>query len=170
MKTALQSIVVCLALVGIWFIATSLSGASRAGKHGAEVTAVAAVAPSRPIPAPTILPLGAALIVVKPGQSMQIPFAVRPKAEGETFVEGKYVAIGGAGNDITALLLDDDSYVNWVNHHPSQSLFQHIRESAATIKAGPLDPGVYHLVFDNRFSVFSQKVIQNTLQIRFQPN
>lgn len=93
---------------------------------------------------------------VPAGSYFAVAFSV---PQGTAEVVGHIAAIGGSGNDIGAYVLGDDAFTNFVNGHEFRAYFSDEKTSATVIQAGPLPPGSYHLVFDNRFSAISAKTV-----------
>jgi hypothetical protein len=74
--------------------------------------------------------------------------------------DGTFTASGGSGNDVEAYVLSEQDFLNWQNGHDSRSLYNSGKVTTATISVDlPDDAGVYYLVFNNRFSLFSPKTV-----------
>lgn len=88
-------------------------------------------------------------------------------AEGHTAkLEGHFAATGGPRNTIEAWVLDDDAYVNWANHHQVRALYNSQKVTVGTIKLY-LQPGKYHVVFDNLFSIMTPKAIEANMALEY---
>ncbi len=72
---------------------------------------------------------------------------------------GNFRAFGGSGNDIVVLVMDADSYVNWTNGHDVNVAYNSGQVTVGRLSVG-LSPGRYCLVFDNRFSVVTNKSVE----------
>lgn len=75
-----------------------------------------------------------------------------------TTVKGKFRATGGSHNDIEVYILDDDGFENWRNGNQAQTYYNSGRVTVGTYGV-TLPAGSYHLVFNNRFSVVSNKAV-----------
>ena len=80
-------------------------------------------------------------------------------------ITGSFRASGGSGNDISVLVLSDMDFTNWNNGHESHCVYQ-----SGTVTVGQIDtfflvPGKYHLVFSNKFSVFTSKNVATNINI-----
>jgi hypothetical protein len=85
-------------------------------------------------------------------------FTVDTATMSGVVVQGEFVVSGGLRNDITALVMDDISFTNWVNYHEVQSLYDSGPVTAAEFSVPITESDMYYLVFDNRFSVFKKTV------------
>jgi hypothetical protein len=84
-----------------------------------------------------------------------------PDGAYNVHLDGNFTASGGAGNDIEVFLLPEDDFVNWENRHPGKAYYNGGKATQGTIKVGlPSGTGVYELVFNNRFSLFTGKSIE----------
>jgi hypothetical protein len=111
--------------------------------------------------------LGSSEIVVPPGRFSYTRFDV--PASNEFWVAGHYRATGGAGNDIQVMLMDADSFANFKNRHTFKTYYSSPKETAGTLAVGKLPAGTYYLIFSNLFSIFSNKVVQNGIQLQATP-
>jgi hypothetical protein len=81
-------------------------------------------------------------------------------------VEGTFSA-SGANNDIEVLLLEESQYLNWQNRHQFRAAYQSGRVTADRLKVElPTEPATYFLIFNNRFSLISNKGIVADLKLR----
>jgi len=100
-------------------------------------------------------------VTVPPGKWVSQKFTVfRQGAK----VEGKFRAEGGFGNDIQALILDEDAYENFSNGHSVKTYFNSNKVTVGRISI-TLSEGVYYLVFTNAFSLASNKVVTSDIYI-----
>jgi hypothetical protein len=82
--------------------------------------------------------------------------------QGATGVQlhGNFTASGGLTNDIEVFLLSSDDFVNWQNRHPARSLYNSGKVTVGTLNVNlPSDAGTYYLVFNNRFSLLTQRSV-----------
>lgn len=73
-------------------------------------------------------------------------------------VMGRFEAQGGSGNDIRCVLLDQDSFANWRSGHSAKAFYDSGKTTIGNIDV-QVPEGRYFLVFDNRFSVMSNKAV-----------
>jgi hypothetical protein len=81
-------------------------------------------------------------------------------------VVGRFRAEGGSGNDIKCLILDADSFENWLNGHTVKTYYSSEKITVANININ-LPPGEYVLVFDNTFSGLSNKAVTANVEMRW---
>jgi hypothetical protein len=109
---------------------------------------------------PHSVPITNGALTVNAGSFSWYTFAVPPGATVVT-VSGHFAATGGFRNDIMAYVLDADSFVNFRNHHPVNTLYNSGKLTQSQISATlPNGSGTYYLVFDNRFSIITPKAVQ----------
>jgi hypothetical protein len=81
---------------------------------------------------------------------------------------GKFAATGGLHNSIEVWVMNDDQFVNWRNKHGVAPLYNSRMVTQSTIKLPlPTDPGTYHIVFNNRFSLLTPKAVETKLMLRY---
>ncbi len=112
--------------------------------------------------------LGQAVIVntaftVKAGDAKYWNFHVG--SDGANVV-GRFRAEGGSGNDIKCLILDADSFENWQNGHRVRTYYNSEKITVANINVN-LPQGEYVLVFDNTYSVLTNKAVTANVEIRW---
>jgi hypothetical protein len=91
-----------------------------------------------------------------------------PSGAYNVSIKGHFSATGGTGNDIDALLLTADDYVNWQNGHTFQTLYNSGQVTQETVNVKlPEDGGKYYFVFNNKFSLFTPKAVQANLAMTF---
>ena len=94
-------------------------------------------------------------------------FSVRDGQE-RTQLVGHFSATGGPHNSIEVWVMNDDEFVNWRNHHPVKALYNSRRVTQGTVKIPLSDPGMYHVVFNNDFSVLTPKAVEVQLSLERQ--
>jgi hypothetical protein len=85
--------------------------------------------------------------------------------DGAALVAGRFEANGGSGNDIEAFITDADNFENWKNGHQSRVNYQSGRATVGNIELATSRPGTYYLVFNNRFSLLSNKAITSSINL-----
>jgi hypothetical protein len=79
-------------------------------------------------------------------------------------IKGHFSATGGTGDDIIALVLTADDFVNWQNGHTFHTLYNSGQVSQETVNVKlPDDAGKYYFVFNNKFSLLTPKAVQVNL-------
>ena len=81
-------------------------------------------------------------------------------------VVGRFRAEGGGGNDIRCLIMDPDSFENWRNGHRVRAYYNSERITVANIDVR-LGEGDYVLVFDNTYSVLTNKAVTANVEMRW---
>ncbi len=90
-----------------------------------------------------------------------------PSGASNIQVSGSFTASGGSGNDIKVLILAQSDFTNWKNGHSAQCYYQSGQTTTGTISASLPTSGTYVLVFDNTFSVFSQKNVNTQADVSY---
>ena len=82
-------------------------------------------------------------------------------------ISGTFNATGVTGNDIEAVIADEDNLTNWMNGHQA-NVFWHTpgRETAGSFQVR-VRPGTYYLGLSNRFSVFADKNVLVNASLRY---
>jgi hypothetical protein len=120
-----------------------------------------------PLPQPRVMNIVDTAFTLNAAQGMNWNFTV-PVNATEVRVEGTFTASGGTGNDVEVYLLNDDEFVNWQNHHAVSTLYNSGRMTQGTLDAVlPSGTGTYHLVFNNKFSLFSPKAVRASIRLHF---
>jgi hypothetical protein len=97
-------------------------------------------------------------IVVKAQGYVQYRLTITPEMVEPT-VAGDFNASGGTGNDIQAVIADEENYPNWINGHQAQVLWATQGKQTTGNLEVRLQPGMYYLVFSNKFSAFTEKQV-----------
>jgi hypothetical protein len=116
----------------------------------------------------TASPLGQGVIVntaftVKAGDAKY--WNIHVGSDGANVV-GRFRAEGGSGNDIKCLILDADSFENWRNGHRVRTYYNSEKITVANINVN-LPQGEYVLVFDNTYSVLTNKAVTANVEMRW---
>jgi len=84
-----------------------------------------------------------------------------PPGATSVLLHGNFTASGGMGHDIEAYVLPEADYVNWQNGHAAKTFYNSGKVTVGTLNVTlPSDAGTYYLVFNNRFSLLSQKAVR----------
>src|SRR4030067_335306 len=106
------------------------------------------------------------LLTINGGSYQYYQFTV-PSGASDIQVSGTFTASGGSGNDSKVYVLDSTSFVNWKNGHTVSTYYKSGQLATATISATLPSGGTYYLVYDNTFSVFSQKHVHTHATLSF---
>jgi len=90
-----------------------------------------------------------------------------PSGAKDAVLQGHFTATGGANNDIEVSLMDDDAFVNWQNRHSVTPIYISGRVTQGTLNVSLPNAGTYYLIFNNRFSVFSPKAVQDNVSLTY---
>jgi len=91
-----------------------------------------------------------------------------PAGARDVKIGGRFTATGGSGNDVEVSLMNEDQFVNWSNRHPVTPIYASQRVTQGTLDLPlPSDAATYYIVFDNRFSVFSPKAVQDNVALQY---
>jgi len=125
-----------------------------------------------PTPTPTVTStpaiknlLDKKLINVAARDYWSLEFEVTPE-EATLVLQGEFVAMGGSGNDIDLFVMDEINLKNWENNHPATFIYHSGQLTAAKWELTLSQPDIYYIVFSNRFSLFSNKVINVTATLK----
>lgn len=117
--------------------------------------------PPPPPPPPTVVSvLDDPVLRLPPGEHFDTAFvAYDPHSRPCTFY-GHVLGLEGGRRDVEVYLLDEDGHVNWHNGIEPNSLYASGRTAATTLELPLREPGRYHLLISNQFSVFTAKTVQ----------
>lgn len=80
---------------------------------------------------------------------------------------GSFQALGGKGNDIEVLVMDQNAYALWQRGNPVFTYYSSGKVSSGEINID-LPIGVYYIVFSNLFSTVSSKTVQASISLSAQ--
>jgi len=106
------------------------------------------------------------LLTINGGNYQYYQFTV-PSGASDIHVSGTFTASGGSGNDIRIYVLDNTSFVNWKNGHSVSTYYNSGQMTTGSISATLPSDGTYYLVYDNTFSVFSQKNVNTRATLSY---
>jgi hypothetical protein len=90
-----------------------------------------------------------------------------PSGASNIAISGSFTASGGSGNDIKVLVLEQSDFTNWANGHTASCYYQSGQTTTGTISASLPTSGTYVLVYDNMFSLFSQKNVSTKVDLSY---
>jgi hypothetical protein len=143
-------------------------GQSRTGNDsGATAQAAsnpAPVAKTRYVPVSQKIASGQ--IAVRANGYVQYRITITPEMLEPT-ITGNFNASGGSGNDIQAVIADEENYTNWINGHQAQAFWTtQGKQTTGNIEAR-LKPGMYYLAFSNKFSAFTEKQVFLEVELNY---
>jgi uncharacterized protein YgiM (DUF1202 family) len=100
-------------------------------------------------------------VVVPPGKFYTVPFSI---TSFESTITGRFRVQGGSNNDIEVYIFDSDGLENWKNGNRASTYYNSGRVTVASINR-ILSRGNYSLVFNNGFSIVSNKVVEANISI-----
>ena len=71
------------------------------------------------------------------------------------------------GNDIQCVVTDTDGLENMKNHHNYRTYFDSGKVTAQRLDVR-LSPGTYYVVFNNTFSLLSNKAVNGSLVVSYE--
>lgn len=113
--------------------------------------------------------IGQTAVAVDPRSFTWIPVDVRDVPLMHAYLGGYFEAEGGSGNDIDVMLVDSDGLMNLRNGHSASVFYNSGKVTIDHPRVGPLPPGLYYVIFSNTFSIFTNKAVQNHLEIDYAP-
>lgn len=126
----------------------------------------AAPAPFR-TPVVKVERLASGQLAVPAGNTWFTRFTVSPATMNNVRVVGRFTASGGFGNDVEAILTDEDDFENWKNGHPARALYSTGQTTIGDIDTVITAPGTYYLAFSNKFSAFANKTVSADIELRY---
>jgi hypothetical protein len=103
-------------------------------------------------------------IAIKASGLAQYPIKIQPEMY-EAALKGRFAS--DDGGDMIAIVAEDTEYQNWISGRPTQVLWgTENRRTSGTFDV-PLRPGTYHLVFSNKFSAHSDKIVSVEAVLNF---
>jgi hypothetical protein len=75
-------------------------------------------------------------------------------------ITGRVLGLAGGEKDVDVLIMTEDDYLNWINHHPAKVYFESGKRTAIPIDVRIDGEGRYVLVVSNVFSAFSPKTVE----------
>ncbi len=102
------------------------------------------------------------VVTVEPGKYVNYQFSVPSQAT----VSGNFTASGGSGNDIRVLILDETSYINWINGHNVSTYYDSGQMTTGSI-AADVPKGSYYLIYSNTFSIASAKNVKTKVDVMY---
>ena len=96
-----------------------------------------------------------AVVGIRAGEHQTYTFTI-PSGATDARVVGEFEAQGGSGNDIIVAIMDDIAYKNWKSGKKVSTYYSTDKLTADRFDVS-LPSGTYVLLFDNSFSLLSNK-------------
>lgn len=160
-------LLIALLAVGGWFVYSALS----APRPRAQLAPFVATAPT-PVIQPVTIPLAQKAFTIGARQYVYFKFTIPPRSS-EVQMRGRFEASGGSGNDIEVVVLNEDAFTNWQNHHSVPTYYNSGRVTVSTLSArlpstdNLQESPIYYLIFSNIFSVFSNKAVSADITLHY---
>jgi hypothetical protein len=130
----------------------------------------------RPTIQPVTIQLSQKAFTIETGHYIDFKFTI-PAQSSDVRLEGRFEASGGSGNDVEVVVLSEDAFTNWQNHHSVPTYYNSGRVTVGSVEArlpatvgNPGQPATYYLIFSNVFSVFSNKAVSTDISLHFNRN
>jgi hypothetical protein len=105
------------------------------------------------------------VITIPANEYYEASFTVNTTIMHNARVVGTFEASGGAGDDIEALIITDAVFAKWTQGHNGPTIYDSGKLTASSVNVTISDSGVYHLIFDNSFSLISSKEVTAKLNL-----
>jgi hypothetical protein len=91
-----------------------------------------------------------------------------PASASNVVVSGQFKATGGSTNDVEVVVLADAAFATWQSGYSTNTYYSSGRVSQGDINAAlPQGAGTYYVVFSNKFSPRTAKVVQADVNLRY---
>lgn len=98
-------------------------------------------------------------VKISPGKYKKIPIPINIEGKTNAKFRGNFSAQGGFGDDVKFYVFDKQNFIKWQRGHKNTPLDKsgkiHTYDFEFPINAS----GTYYLVFDNKFSIVSDKIV-----------
>jgi hypothetical protein len=126
---------------------------------------------STPVIQPFTVSLGEKAFTIPSGTYKYYRFTIPPQSS-EVQMTGRFEATGGSGNDVDVVVLNEDEFTNWTNHHRVPTYYNSGKVTVGTVDAhlpstSTGDSATYYLIFNNAFSVFSNKAVSTDISLHY---
>ena len=121
-----------------------------------------------PLPTPELHFLGIAKkpFSVNANSYVYFEFDVPQNAQKARLI-GSFEAIGGSGNDVQVIVVDQIGFTNFQNGHQFRTPYSTQRITTDTINVS-MRPGHFYLVFNNKFSLLTPKAVTVDIELQYE--
>jgi hypothetical protein len=164
--------VLLLVLIGLvgWLIYGFASNSSP-NRNSQSASIIPAI--QQPVIQPVTIPLSEKAFTIGSGKYLYFKFTIPPQSS-EVHMQGRFEASGGSGNDVEVVVVTEDAFTNWQNHHSVPTYYNSGRVTVGSVDArlpstigNPGEPATYYLIFNNAFSVFSNKAVSADITLHY---
>jgi hypothetical protein len=162
-------LVVLFALIGL--LIYGVASNSSPNRNSQNTSIVPTV--QRPVIQPITIPLSEKAFTIGSGKYLYFKFTIPPQSS-EVHMQGRFEASGGSGNDVEVVIVSEDAFTNWQNHHNVSAFYNSGRVTVGTVDArlpstagNPGESATYYLIFNNAFSVFSNKAVSADITLHY---
>lgn len=148
MSTRRISVILGLALI-------ALGGALRIGKHEVAVRV-------RYVPVTSKIASGR--VSIKPKEGVDYRIEITPEMR-DAQVIGNFTAYGGATNTVSAVVMQESEYANWIKGQAADAFYSSDGQKTTDQFALRLGPGVYTFGLSNRLSKSAPKFVFLDLEL-----
>ena len=126
---------------------------------------------STPVTEPVTVSLGEKAFTIPAGRYMYFKFTIPPRSSAIEMT-GRFEATGGSGNDVEVVVLNEDEFTNWQNHHSVPTYYNSGKVTVGTLQSrlpstSAGESTTYYLIFNNAFSVFSNKAVSTDITLHY---
>lgn len=122
---------------------------------------------SEPVPQPVSEKLFSGQSVVRAGKYVFVKFRVDPATMQDAHVVGSFHASGGSGNDIQAVIAEEDEFENWINGHKARVLYSTEKVTNGRFDVPITEGGTYFMAFDNTFALLTDKDVFAEVELSY---
>lgn len=97
-------------------------------------------------------------VQIKPSDGVQYRVEITPDMR-DAQVIGNFTAYGGATNGVSAVLMEQSQYDNWLGGHRANAFYSSEGQKSTDRFAVRLGPGIYSLGISNRLSKTASKLV-----------
>lgn len=124
-----------------------------------------------PVIQPVTSSLGEKAFTIPAGTYKYVKFTIPPRCS-DVEIQGRFEATGGSGNDVEVVVLNEDEFTNWQNHHSVSTFYNSGRVTVATVGAhlpstNASDSSTYYLIYSNVFSVLANKAVSTDVMLHY---
>jgi predicted nucleic acid-binding Zn ribbon protein len=146
-------LVVLLMLMGIWWVASSDNPRAQ------QLQMLFTTAETE-----TVLP---ASFAVNARSFSSYRFTVPPSASS-VVLTGSFKATGGSPSEVEVIVLADAAFATWQSGYATNTYYSSGRVAQGEINAAlPSEPGTYYVVFNNKFSARTGKMVQTDVTLHY---
>ncbi|SYZ71966.1 exported hypothetical protein [Candidatus Zixiibacteriota bacterium] len=105
--------------------------------------------------------------IIPAGNSWHFLLDLSSPAVKNAILKGQFRASGGAHNDIKFHIFDEVNYVNWINGNKAEDLLGTDKVTLYEVDFRFPKPGKYYMVFDNRYSILTDKFVVANIYLNY---